>query len=146
MSDADTRRWSASRIASASVLLLLVLAAIAYGIYSWVASGSSSSKSTAINQHIVAPAPNTKNGSSPKSNKSTTSKTTVNAPAKGSSSVSANAGSNGTSTAKSASGSTATTSLSNTGPGDTAAIGFVAASVLGTALHYGWRRRNLERS
>lgn len=147
MSEADTRRWSASRIASAAVLLVLVLAAIAYGIYSWVASGSSSSKTTATNQQLTAPVPNSKSGSSTTNNKTTNSKNTTKSTSNGA--VSSSVGSNGTNAAKSASGSSSTagtTSLSNTGPGDTAAIGFIAASVLGTAFHYGWRRRNIERS
>lgn len=121
----EPRRWAPSRIASAAILALLVLGGIAYGIYSLTGgSGNNNKSSTSNSQNLTAPKPKT----------SQAPKTSSTPPAtSGSSSTSA---ANGSSSATSSQGG----SLSNTGPGDTALIGFVGATLLGTAVHYGWRK------
>ena len=121
------RRWSATRIASAAVLLIVILGAIAYGIYAWVNSGGSGKHNQTASNSVTNSSPNNNLAQPfPKANNSNGSGST-----------------NGSSANNSTSGQSAansTTQLSNTGPGDTTLIGFLAATVTGTAVHYGWRK------
>ncbi len=118
-------RWSASRIISAAVLLIVVLGAIAYGIYS-LATGGGSKPNIAVNNSHSFPAPNS--NTQPGSNSSP-----ATSPGSGSAATNSTGSSSQTGTAS-------TSNLSNTGPGDTALIGFMAAFIIGTTAHYGWRR------
>lgn len=132
----STRRWAPSRVASAAVLALLVLGGIAYGIYSLTAgsSGPSSSTSTIGGTHLVNPAPQAATNPPTGSSKSSPSKT---APAPSSKTP---ATSSPSSSSPSSTGASSTGQLTNTGPGDTAFIGFVSAAAIGTILHYSWRK------
>lgn len=140
----EPRRWAPSRIASAAVLVLLVLGGIAYGIYSLTSNGSNNSNNVNPNssksQNLTNPAP--QKGTS----KSTPPKTATNG-GKTSTSGSKSSGTSSSSSSASSSASggatpstTANGQLSNTGPGDVAAVGFVVASVVGAFAHYGWRK------
>ena len=140
--DNEPREWSFSRIASAAILLILFFGGIAYAVYSFTqGSGSnSSSKQSATN---ILPSQSTGSGVKPKTQtkSSSTSKTAPsnNATTSKSQAATSNSGaSSGTSTAQSA--TAGTSQLTNTGPGNTAMIGFIVAAVLGTIGHYGWRK------
>lgn len=145
----ESRRWAPSRIASATVLVLLVFGGIAYGIYSLTSSSGSGSNnnnplSTSNNQHLTSPKPRSSNTHSVTNNNSPS---TTNKSASGGSSVGAKTSdgvSNISGTAPSVSNNSSAPQsnqqLSNTGPGNIAMIGFVVAALLGTIAHYGWRK------
>jgi type VI protein secretion system component VasK len=122
MIDSESRNWPLLRIISASLLVLVVLALIGYGIYSVVNNNSSNKVATNA-------LPKTPAGISQQQNNSAT-----------------NPNSNQAGGAPT-SGSSATTmpsspsQLTNTGPGNSVIIGFSLAFAGGTALHYVWRRQ-----
>ncbi len=140
----EPRRWAPSRIASAAVLVILVLGGVAYGIYSLTSSGGSGSNSpfsTKNNQHLTSPKPKSSNNAPIANNNSSSSNKSTSGSTKSTNDTSTSGGSTPSS------GGSSTTSgqqLSNTGPGDTAIIGFAAAAVLGTVAHYGWRKLRSE--
>ena len=114
----EPRRWAPSRVASAAILVVLVLGGLAYGIYSLV----NTSSTTTTRPHAVEPALKPKQNSAPAKPATTPSATTT--PTAPSSSTTA----------------PQSHSLTNTGPGDAALYGFMAATIIGTLSHYGWRR------
>ncbi len=114
----EPRRWAPSRVASAGILVVLILGGLAYGIYSLV----NTSSTTTTHPHTVAPALKPKQNSSP-AKPTTTPGATTTSPAPFSSAK-----------------VPPSNSLSNTGPGDTALYGFISATIIGTLSHYGWRR------
>lgn len=115
----EPRRWAPTRVASAAILLVLVLGGLAYGIYSLV---NTSSTNTTTHPHAVEPALKPKQNSAPVK-PTTTPSTTTTSPAPSSSTTAPQSH-----------------SLTNTGPGDAALYGFMAATIIGTLSHYGWRR------
>ncbi len=124
------RRWSATRIASAAILLIVILGAVAYGIYSWANSGSNTKHNQTASNSVTNNSANNLAQPFPKTN---------------SSGSNSSAGASG-STTNGVSGQSASNSstLTNTGPGETALIGFMAATAVGTLIHYGWRRHRVK--
>ena len=127
----EIRRWSASRIIAAVILLFIIAGGLAYGIYSWTYNNTTHSTARASN--------------SSSSNSGSTPPVPISSPThnNGSSSSNVAAPNNGegtSSTPVSTTPAPTATQLTNTGPGDTALIGFMVATVLGTVIHYRWRR------
>jgi cobalamin biosynthesis Mg chelatase CobN len=129
-------RWSLFRIVAAVSVLVIVLGGIVYGIYSLTQSSSNVEQVPLNSNHLVFPKPSTSKAKTKGTNSSTTS----------SGKTATTTSTNNTNTSQqNASGSTAAASsgqLSNTGPGNSIFIGFVAAFVIGAFLHYGWRKRH----
>ena len=111
----SSMRWGGSRIASALILILIVLGGVSYGIYSIIKPANSSAPSTKTNQTTNQPSKTTESNNS---NRST----------------STNAQSAQTSTP---------TELTNTGPGDGVLIAFISVAAFSTTLHYAWRKFSL---
>ncbi len=132
MEENNNMKWSISRIISAVVLVLIVLGAIAYGIYSLTQSSSPSHNQTATTTHLTAPSPNTKSKSS--------SKNKTNAAANKQPVASANTAPSTTNQPSSSTVSGSSKQLTNTGPGETALYGFILASIIGYSIHFFWRK------
>lgn len=119
-------KWSGTRIVSAAVLSLLVLAAIAYGIFTLVNNGSIVSNKPVTQKHQIAsvpsPAPGQKNNNNAASNNSAKSNQTNN-------SIVGNS--------NSSSSLSSTKQLTNTGPGQTALYAFIGAVIVGYSIRYG---------
>lgn len=131
----EPRRWAPNRIASAAVLALLVCAGVAYGIYSLTSSNGSNQSTTSGNQQLTSPSPNSRGSTKAPSSSQPSSKGSANSQP----SVSSNSGSN-SSTTTSGGAVSQGGQLTNTGPGDTAVIGFGIAFMVGTLGHYSWRK------
>lgn len=156
---AEPRRWSSSRIISAAVLIVIVLAAIAYGVYNLTQNGNSRSN-TAINSgNLVAPTPSKSNSNTTKLNSGTshgvngpshktTSQTKSNTKSNSSTGVASNAGTASTNGSANPAGTPAPTApsnqLTNTGPGDSALFSFMFVAFLGSVAHYGWRKHRTD--
>ncbi len=122
---------TARRVSMIILLVVVILAAIGLGLYVWFGNSSTTkpkTKSTA-SSHLTAPSPK------PKS-------TTQSQPSVASS---GSVGANSAIATSSVSG-TQPSQLTNTGPGDSVFVAFIAAVALGTASHYLWRRRVVSRS
>ena len=119
-------KWSGTRIVSALILALILLGGVAYGIFS-VVNGSGTSTKPLSQSHISAPRSNNRSRSS---NNNVSTKANSNA-SKSSGSV--------------ASGANNNSHLTNTGPGQTAFYGFIAAVILGYFLRYGWIKHQSEK-
>ncbi len=145
--DNEPRKWSVSRIASAAILLILFFGGIAYAIYSFTQGSGSSSNQAASNNQTLPGITQQKSSPSTGSTKSSTPKSSAPTGSGNTSSTktttgASSAGSGQQSSQSTGSSTTAGSSsqLANTGPGDTALIGFVVASILGTISHYGYRK------
>ncbi len=117
-------RWAAKRVASAAILVILILGGLSYGIYSLVNTGSSPTVS--------------------KPQSSSSSKTKAALPKQ----TASNVPSTSTSQASTPTSSTSQTSgqLTNTGPGDVALIGFISVTFVAALAHYTWRKLTLRRN
>ena len=110
-------RWAPSRIASAVILVLLIIGGIVFGTYSVVNN---------------TPAPATpKSQSAPKSN-NTMPPAKTSTPTAPTSPSTSNAGPTSTTSA-------APNQLTNTGPGSAVYIVFASVTLLASALHYSYR-------
>jgi len=129
-------RWSLSRVVAAVIILIIVLGGIAYGIYSVTQNGSNTKQTIAKSNHLVNPTPPT--SASNNNQKKTVAPSTTSG--KSSAAVNKNTSSSTTSSTSSSSGQ-----LTNTGPGNTAIVGFISAFLFGMLLHYLylWRKRHL---
>ena len=114
-------RWAARRLLIAAVLVALIIAGLVFGIYSILNNSSVSAPSIKGSNHSLS----TKAPS--------TAKTTSNSNV-------AQQNQNQTSTT-----TTQQSQLINTGPGSSILVGFFAFSVLGTVMHYTWRRNTVKR-
>ncbi len=116
--NSSLRRWAPSRIASALVLVIVILGGAAYGIYTL--TSSSPSKPSVSSQ-----SPKEQSTKSP--NSGTNNSSSGSNPGSSNSTPSTNQGNS-------------SGSLTNTGPGDTALISFIAFSAIGTVTHYALRK------
>jgi hypothetical protein len=117
-------RWAAKRIASAAILVLLILGGLSYGIYSLVNTGSSPTVSKPqSSSKVKAPAP-----------KQTTTSTSPSVASQASTPIP-------TPTTAQTSGQ-----LTNTGPGDVALVGFISVTLVAALTHYGWGKLKLRRN
>jgi len=110
-------RWSVSRVIAAVFVLVVILAGVGYGIYSLTRPTKAS---PAVSSHLVAPKTTTNKPTTSPTTKPTTTqvKPAVTPPP------------------------ATTKQLTNTGPGNIAIIGFLAAFLVGAAFHYGWRNKH----
>ena len=109
-------RWAARRIATATLLVLLVLAGLGVGIYSLLNNTSVSAPTTKHPSHSAIakqPAPTNNSPVSAPSTASTQTQTT-----------------------------TSQSALVNTGPGTTSSLlyVFIASTLIGMTAHYSWRK------
>ncbi len=117
-------RWAAKRIASAIILVALILSGLGYGIYSILNNSSSPAVSKPQSSSKVA-------ASKPKPTTNNPPSSSVSSAASGSTAV--------------VPAATASGQLTNTGPGDVAIIGFMGVSLIASLAHYGWAKLMLRR-
>ena len=109
-------RWAARRIATATLLVLLVLAGLGFGIYSLLNNASVSAPTTKQPSHSAIAKQPAKANNNPVSVPSTATTQTQTA--------------------------TSQSALVNTGPGTTSSLLFVfmASTLIGMVVHYSWRK------
>ncbi len=125
MNSDDLIGYPAARRVSVIILtLVIILAAVVLGLYTWFGGTAPKTKksNSTTNSHLTAPVPTSKANTKTQS-----------------SSVASNVGSNSAAAASTIS-APAPAQLTNTGPGNSVLVAFIAAVALGTAGHYLWRR------
>lgn len=122
----QSRQLSINRVVLAVLGLIIILVGAVYGIYS-LSQPSARNKPAVSTNKLVSPHP---------ANNNQTNSSAATTPNKNGS-VASNSG---TAQSNNQPG-TGSSQLTNTGPGDTAAIGFIVATMFGAAIHYSWQRK-----